>query len=257
MSSRPVVALLALVAVALPAAAVVEGDAVATARALLVAWHEDPVRLDRARALLETASRIDAAPDTLVELSRVWFIIGDFRARGDREREAAYERGSEAARRATAAAPGSDQAHLWYAINTGRLAELRGILHAAALLSTIRSESETVLKLNPSNVDGLILAGGLAAEVPGFMGGDRARAEMLFKRALQADPHQTGGRLELARLYVNTRRWHEAHRELQRIVDEPTPTDLPRWTLNDRPRARAMLTEIYQRGRVTAPGQSP
>ena len=245
---------LALLLVAAPAAA---QDPVASARALLAAWHQDSARIDRARSVLEAALAADPAPETLVELARVWFLTGDFRARGDGERVAAYERGSEAARRAIAAAPRSDGAHLWFAINTGRLAELRGIMRAAALLSAIREGSEMVLRLNPSNVDGLILAAGLAAEVPGFMGGDRGRAETLFRRALEADPHQTAGRLELARLYVATRRWSDAQRELQRIVDEPSPTDLPRWTMSDRPRARAMLAELYERGRVTAPSQSP
>jgi tetratricopeptide (TPR) repeat protein len=245
-----------LVALLLAATAAAE-DAVPAARVLLASWHEDPARLDRARHVLETAAGTGPTPETLVELSRVWFTIGDFRARSERERVAAYERGAEAARRAIRAAPRSDQAHLWYAINTGRLAELRGILRAAALLSTIREESETVLTLNPSNVDGLILAAGLAAEVPRFMGGDRARAEALFKRALETDPHQTGGRLELARLYVSARRWEEAQRELRRIIDEPAPSDLPRWTLSDRPRAQAMLAEIYQRGRATRPTESP
>jgi tetratricopeptide (TPR) repeat protein len=243
-------ALAVLLLLAAPAAA---QDAVPAARALLVAWHEEPARLGLARALLETAVAARPEPEALVELARVCFLIGDFQAKAEAERIAAYERGAAAARRAVAAAPRSEQAHLWYAINTGRLAELRGVMRAAGLLSTIREESETVLKLNPSNVDGLILAGGIAAEVPAFMGGDRARAEALFKKALETDPHQTGGRLELARLYVNTRRWQDAQRELQRIIDERTPSDVPRWTLSDRPRARAMLTDLYQRGRVPAP----
>lgn len=247
--------LLAALAVSTPVGA---EDAVPAARALLVAWHEDPARIDRARALLETAVVTDAAPETLVELSRAWFLTGDFRARSEGERVAAYERGSETARRAIAAAPRNERAHLWLAINSGRAAEIKGVLRALALVSTIREESETVLKLNPSSVDGLILAASLAAEMPGFLGGDRAKAETLFKRALEVDPHRTGGRLELARFYVNGKRWLDAQRELQRVIDEPAPTDLPRWTVSERPRARAMLAELHDRGRVTgAPSQSP
>ncbi len=247
--------LLAAVAASAPAAA---QDAIPAARALLAAWHEDPARIDRARALLEAAGAADPAPDTLVELSRVWFLTGEFRARGDAERVAAYERGGEVARRAIAAAPRSDRARLLLAINSGRLAEIRGVMRAITLVGTIREESETVLRLNPTNVDGLILAASLAAEMPGFMGGDRAKAEALFRRALEVDPHQTGGRLELARLYIATRRWRDAQRELQRIVEEPEPTDVPRWTVSEVPRARALLAELYDRGRLTgAPPQAP
>jgi tetratricopeptide (TPR) repeat protein len=250
--------LLLTLAAALAAATPAAGeDAVPAARALLTAWHEDPARIDRARAVLETAVAANPAPETLVELSRVWFLTGDFRARSEGERAAAYERGSETARRAIAAAPRNEQAHLWLAINSGRSAEVKGVMRALALVSTIRAESETVLKLNPSNVDGLIVAAGLAAEMPGFMGGDRVKAEVLFKRALEVDPRQTGARLELARFYLAGKRWHEAQRELQLVVDERAPTDLPRWTVSERPRARALLAELYDRGRIPGRPQSP
>ena len=225
-------------------------DAVPAARALLAAWHQDPARIDRARALLETAAADDAVPETLVELSNVWFLTGEFRARSAAERVTAYERGSEWARRVIRAAPGSARAHFLLAINSGRLAEMKGVMRALPLVSKIREESETVLRLNPASVDGLILAASLAAEMPAFMGGDRAKAEALFKRALEVDPHQSGGRLELARLYLATRRWHEAQRELQSVVDEPTPTDLPRWMVSERPRAQGVLAELHERGRI-------
>lgn len=112
-----------------------------------------------------------------------------------------------------------------------------------------------MLRLNPENVEGLILAGGLAAQLPAIMGGDRVKAEMLFKRALQGDPHQTAGRLELARLYLDARRWRDAERELALVVDESAPTDLPRWAYSDRPRARALLREVSGHAGGTASPQ--
>jgi tetratricopeptide (TPR) repeat protein len=227
------------------------GDAVATARALLAAWHEDPSRIDRARAALEAAAAAQPRPEIFVELSRVWFLTGDFRVRTTAERSAAYGHGSDAARRAIAAAPRDDRAHLWLAINTGRAAEIRGPMRALALVATVREESETVLRLNPSNVEGLILAGGIAADMPAVMGGDRAKAEALFRRALEMDPHQTGARLELARLYLASRRWRDAERELIRVRDEPAPTDRPRWMASERPRAREFLAELQGQGRAT------
>jgi tetratricopeptide (TPR) repeat protein len=232
-------------------------DSLSAARALLAAWHENPARVDQARALLESAASGAAPAEILVELARAWFITGEFRARGEADRVAAYERGVQAARRAVAIAPRHDRAHLLVAINNGRLAEIKGIMKAVTLIGTIREEADTVLRLNPASTDGLILAGSLAAEMPGFLGGDRARAEALFKRALEVDPRQTGGRLELARLYIATRRWADARRELRRILEEPEPTDRPRWTVSEVPRARALLSELADRGRLTGAPQSP
>jgi len=250
---RPAVLALLLVA---GTSSVRAEDAVETARALLTAWHEDPARIDRARTLLESVAVAEPSPPTLVELSRVWFLTGDFRAHSTGERLAAYERGRQAAGRARDLAQ-SEQAYLWYAINTGRVAELTGVMRAVRLVGSVRESSQVVLRINPSSVDGLVLAGGLAAELPGFMGGDREKAESYFARALELDPHKTGGRLELARLYMATRRWADARRELERILDDPAPSDLPRWTVAEAPRARALLAELGARGepRGHRPGQ--
>jgi hypothetical protein len=50
--------------------------------------------------------------------------------------------------------------------------------------------------------------------------------------------------VELARLYMAMRRYAEAERELARVVEESAPSDLPYWTLSDRPRARALLAAL-------------
>ena len=226
-------------------------DAAAEARALLAAWHEEPARIDRARTLLEAAAQGAAAPaEVLIELSRVWFLTGDFRARTDVDRSAAYGAGASVARRAIAVAPRDDRAHLLLAINTGRAAEVQGVMRALPMVNTVREASDTVLRLNPANAEGLVLAGALAAEMPAFMGGDRVKAEALFKRALEVDPRLTGGRLELARLYIATRRYRDAERELRAVLGETAPTNRPRWTVSERPRARTLLADLQERGRI-------
>lgn len=247
-----------VVIVALAGAALAAETAVEQARALLAAWNDDPTRIDRARALLQAEAADRPSVDGLVELSGAWFLTGDFRARSDAERQAAYGEGVRAAQRAIAIAPNSERAHLLLAYNTGRSAQITGVMHAMNLVGTIRAESETVLRLNPSSVGGLILAGGLAAGLPTMMGGDRAKAEKFFTLALTRDPHETGGRLELARLYVAQRRWAEAARELQAVIGDDEPTDRPRWVMSDLPRAREMLFELRERGRIPGvPPQSP
>jgi tetratricopeptide (TPR) repeat protein len=111
----------------------------------------------------------------------------------------------------------------------------------AAEESRLRETTDTILELNPASVEAWILAGRLAANVPGFLGGDRVRAEKHFRRALTLDPHRTGARLELARLYLAAGRDVEARAELERLIAETAPTDRPYWTLRDVPAARALL----------------
>jgi tetratricopeptide (TPR) repeat protein len=248
---RAALAALALLALATPAAAQTPLQA---ARTIFGQYHEDLAQLERARDVLQSAAEREASADLLSALARAWFLLGEFNARTDRERLAAYERGRETGRRAVTASPRSEEAHVWYALNTARTAGTRGLMRAASLLSTLREEAATILALNPGSVEGNTLAGGLAAELPAMLGGDRARAEGHFRRALESDPRRTGPRVELARLYIATRRFADAQRELERVVDEPAPSDLPYWTLADAPRARALLASIASQ---TQPRESP
>jgi tetratricopeptide (TPR) repeat protein len=219
-------------------------DALDAARPLFARYHEDLGDLERARDLLQAAAEREPTPEVLSALARAWFLLGEFRARTDRERLAAYARGREAGQRAVAAAPRSEPAHVWYALNSARWAGTRGIMRAVSVVPTLREEAAIIIGLNPASVEGHTLAGGLAAELPAMLGGDRARAELHFRKALEADPRRTGTRVELARLYIATRRWADAHRELERVVAETAPSDLPYWTLSDEPRARALLATI-------------
>ena len=55
-----------------------------------------------------------------------------------------------------------------------------------------------------------------------------------------------------------SRRWSDARRELERVLDDPAPTDVPRWTVREVPDARALLAELGERGgpaRVPGPSQ--
>jgi tetratricopeptide (TPR) repeat protein len=223
----------------LPAAA---ETPLATARGLLARYHEDLGRIDRAREALEAARDDDV--DTLVALAHVWFLTGELRAASHEDKLAAYAHGRDVARRAVDRASDHAGAHLWYAINLARWAETKGIFRALAALSTVREESEVVLRLDPDSVEGHALAGGLFLDVPAMLGGDQARAEEHFKRALALDPRRTGVRVELARLYLARRRPAEARRELERVLSEPSPSDLAYWTVRDRPRARQLLDTI-------------
>ena len=216
------------------------------ARALLRNYQDDPLRIDQARDLLAAAIARDGNADaaTLVTLSRAWFLFAENRTRTEEARLDAYERGRAAAQQAIAKAPGSAEAHLWYAINLGSWAQVKGLVRSLLTLRTIRQEVDTVLRLDPNNVDGHIMAGSLFRELPVLLGGDPAQAEQHFKKARALDPHLTGVRLELALLYSNTGRIAEARRELQGVLDEPAPTDRPRWQLMEAPRARAMLESL-------------
>jgi tetratricopeptide (TPR) repeat protein len=244
MRARPVF----VVALVLAAASAAWAETpVEAARALVARYHEDPARLDRARVLLETALAADRQVDTMVMLSYVQFLVGDVRAVSADDKLAAYDRGREIGRRAVELAPRSHDAHLWYAINTARWGETKGVLRSLFLLPTIREELTTLLELDPRSVRAHVLTGNVLLEVPEFVGGDRAKAEEHFKTALELDPRFTNARVDLARVYIADARYADARRELARVVNEAKPTVVADWTVKDAPRARKLLDSIKDR----------
>ena len=219
---------------------------VEAARALIARYHEDPTALDRARDLLDAALAKERKVETMTMLSYVQFLIGDLRTTAE-DKLASYDRGREIGQRAVELAPRSHDAHLWFAINTARWGETKGVLRSLFLLPTIRQELETLLELDPRSVRAHILVGNVLLEEPGFAGGDRAKAEEHLKKALEIDPRFTNARVDLARVYIADARYADARRELQRVVSETRPSVIADWTMKDAPRARKLLESIKDR----------
>ncbi len=238
---------LALAIVGVTALAALAESPAETALALVSRYHEDPTRIDRARDLLETALKTERRVETMAELSHVYLLVGDVRATSRDEKLAAYERGRELGQRAIELAPRSEEAHFWYLANTGRFGQTKGVMRSLFLLPTVREEIDILLTLNPRSARTHAVAGSVSFEVPGIAGGDRAKAEEHYKKALELDPHYTLARLDLARLLIATDRYAEARRQLQRVVAETSPTNLADWTVRDVLRARQLLESIKDR----------
>jgi len=236
--------LLVVVSLVLAPSTALGQSPVESARVLVARYHEDPGRIDRARDLLEAALARDRQVDTMVMLAYVHFLYGDVRATTTEDKLAAYDRGREIAKRAVELAPRNPEAHVWYGINAGRWGLTKGVMRSLFLLPTVRQEVDTTLELDPRNLRALALSGNVFLEVPGLFGGDRAKAEQQFRKALGIDPHFTVARVDLARVLIATARYGEARRELQRVVDERAPNSIADWTAKDLPRARQLIESL-------------
>ncbi|PYM30096.1 MAG: hypothetical protein DMD80_05280 [Candidatus Rokuibacteriota bacterium] len=186
----------------------------------------------------------DRQVETMIMLSYVYFLWGDTRAKTDDEKLAAYDQGRQLGERAVELAPKNAEAHVWYAINTARYGQTKGIMRSLFLLPTVQREIDTILSLEPKNIRAHSLAGNVYMEVPRIAGGDRARAEDYFKKGLAIDPRFTVLRVDLARLYISTGRYPEARQELTRVLQERAPRIVADWTVKDAPRARTLLESI-------------
>ena len=210
-------------------------------RSLIVAYHEDLARLDRARDLMEKFVKTDSRVDGMILLSRISFMWGDVRAKDDEEKLAAYDRGRQLGERAVELAPKSPEAHFWYAVNTAKFGQTKGVLRSLFLLSTVREEIGIILALAPEHPGALQLAGSVELGLPW---GDLDKAEADFRKALKIDPHYTSVRVELARLLIKRGQYGEARKELQRVLNEKEPRFLADWTVKHTKRARELLDSI-------------
>ena len=235
--------LLALVVVLAPLLAAAQTP-VETARALVAKYHENPANIDKARDLLEAALARDRQVDTMVMLSYVYFLTGDVRAQSDDDKLAAYDRGREIGKRAVELAPKNPEAHVWHGINTGRWGQTKGIMRSLFLLPTVREEVDATLALDPKNLRALALQGNVLFEVPRIAGGDRDKAEEVFRKTLTIDPHFTNARIDLARVLIAKGKYGDARTELQKVLDEKAPQNIADWTVKDAPRARQLLESI-------------
>ena len=235
---RLVVVVLALLLVAFPAPA---QSSIEEARALIVNYHEDVTRLDRARDLVEKFLKTDSRVEGMILLSRICFMWGDVRAKDEEEKLAAYDRGREVGKRAVELAPRNPEAHFWYAVNTGRWGTTKGVLRSLFLLPTLREEVEIILMLAPNDPGALGLAGNIELALPW---GDLDKADANFRKGLKVDPHYTAVRLDLARLLIKRGKYDEARRELRRVLNEKSPRFLSDWTVKHTKRARELLDAI-------------
>ena len=226
------------------AAPVAAQTPVESARTLVARYHENPANIDKARDLLEAALAKDRQPDTMVMLSYVYFLVGDVRAQSADDKLAAYDKGREMGKRAVELAPKNPEAHVWYGINTGRWGQTKGIMRSLFLLPTVREEIDATLALDPKNLRALALQGNVFFEVPRIAGGDREKAEAVFRKTLEIDPHFTNARIDLARVLIANSRYADARGELQKVLDEKTPQNIADWTAKDAPRARQLLESI-------------
>jgi tetratricopeptide (TPR) repeat protein len=207
-------------------------------------YHEDAARLFTIRDGLEQAIKTDEHVDNLDALAWTYLVIGGLPEATRAERLAAYDRGRQVAKRAIELYPDKVAPHFWFAVNTGRWGQTNGVVRSLFLLPTVKREMELVLRLDPDFAPAYSLAGNVYYEVPELLGGDLNKAEELFRTGLTKDPRDTGIRLGLGKTLMKRGRYAEARRELQAILDEPSPRNVADWTLKDSKTARELLDSI-------------
>lgn len=151
----------------------------------------------------------------------------------DKSRKDALENGIAAARTAIALAPNRPEGHFWLAANMGALAESFGMRQGLKYRGDIRTELETVLRLDPGFQQGSAdrALGRWYYKVPGLFGGSNKESEAHLRKSLTYNPNSTASLYFLAETLIDSKKKSEAREMLQRAIDAPLDPD---WAPEDR-----------------------
>lgn len=143
-----------------------------------------------------------AEAEGLAELERASeFLKAGEKASEDDEKIANYEIAAKHAERAVELLPDNADAHFVLFGAKGRVAQMGGLASAALALSSLNSELDEVLRLDPDHSDALAARGGMLMKLPRLMGGNTTEGIKHLERAVEINPNGAGTRLELAEAY--------------------------------------------------------
>lgn len=132
-----------------------------------------------------------------------------------------FEAGADSGRRAVRLRPNRPEGHFWLGANLGLIGEEEGLLRGLRLVDPVRTEMETVMRLDPDYEQSgaqRILAR-LYYRAPFFKGGDKQRSIQLLQDCLKRYPSDSFALLYLADDYLSVGRRAEARRIFERILD--------------------------------------
>ena len=149
------------------------------------------------------------------------------------QRRATLEQGIAAGRSATRLEPKRPEGHMWLAANMGALAESFGLRQGLKYRGEIKSELETVLRVDPAYEQGSAdrALGRWYYRVPGLFGGSDTKSEEHLRKALTYNPNSTASLYFLAETLIALKKKPEAKTTLERCLASPID---PNWGAEDR-----------------------
>ena len=158
------------------------------------------------------------------------------------------DQGIDAGTRAVSVSPARVEGHFWLGANLGLTAEERGMVRGVFLIDRIRSEMETVARLDPDyeQAAGWRTLARLYYRAPFFKGGNKRRSIELLEKCLALYPDNSLAMLYLADSYLAMGLRQEAQEQLERILALcPDPNYGPELAQNQ-DEARARLAKNFR-----------
>jgi hypothetical protein len=183
-------------------------------------------------------------PDVHYRLAGIYLNLGDDWYEDRQDRIQAYEQGAAEAKKLWQTRPDHAEGHYLYAANLGSLSHVKGLAYGAKTINEIIRHLEWTLELNPDHAQALQFLGGLLAELPWLLGGNKDQAQAYLEKAIHIDGNYTNARILLAKLLIKQNRIAEARQQLTAVVQAQHPHYPYTWAKTFRPLAQSMLDNL-------------
>lgn len=227
------------------------------AKSIYLNYHEDSNNLFRSidilrEILIENPEDINA----LILTSRIWLTYGFAIAPTKEDRIKAFRNGKEVGKKAVESDPRNPDAHFYYVANISSMGYAQGIINSLFMLPHVRNEVETILELDPNHVYGTAMQGTMLTYLPSIMGGDLKLGEIYLRRAANLEPHTTSTKIYLGINLERQKRYDEALKVFEEIMNEKDPTVYADWYHNRR-WAKWWMLKINEERNMGRKGSNP
>lgn len=134
----------------------------------------------------------------------------------------------------------------WYAVNYGAFIERSSIFAKITGAGEIMDHAKKTLELDPRYDSGgaYLMVGRINQKIPG---GSDTIAEEYFLKAIKVNPRRTTGHLYLGELYLDQKKYDDALRETQMVLNGPTEPKFAVERKLDTPHAQELFKEIEKK----------
>src|SRR5262249_45380044 len=133
--------------------------------------------------------------------------------------------------------------HFWLAVSYGTYAELKGVFRSLWLLRTIRTEFNTVFKIDPNYENGSVYLalGQMDVRLPRLLGGNEQRGIARLENGLSGSPQNAELTRFLGETYLKMGKKKEGKQLLEKVLALQDPFCSPKELANIRSHAQRLL----------------
>ncbi|MCF8034531.1 MAG: hypothetical protein K9K66_13170 [Desulfarculaceae bacterium] len=216
---------------------IAQGDAAYDQRA-------DLAKAKEAATIYEAALAADPGSEQAAwKLARAQYWIGLHSPKD--QKEAIYDKGVQAAKKAIAINPKSIAGHYWLGVSYGVYGSAKGIMESLSLVDPIKKEMATVIEMDPNYEAGgpYRVLGRLYYKLPGLFGGDNDLAIENLKIAVHKGPQRYLNHIYLAEVYYDEDEVLKANGLLKTVVEGPVEPGYAPETAEWKAQAKEMLSK--------------